>query len=194
MLLSIIVPCFNEQETVPIFYRAVEAAAPGLDTEIEYLFVDDGSTDGTLEEIKKLAGQDERVHFVSFSRNFGKEAAIYAGIQNAAGDYLVLMDADLQDPPGLLPQMLEEIRKNGYDCVGTRRVTRKGEPPIRSFFCQDVLPADQQIVEDGDRGWGEGLSDDDPSGRGRGSFHRRMQSIFQRHFWVGRFSEKMDRV
>ncbi|MCD7882921.1 MAG: glycosyltransferase family 2 protein [Lachnospiraceae bacterium] len=136
MLLSIIVPCYNEQETVPIFYRTVNEIAPQLGVDLEFLFIDDGSQDQTLAEIKKLSEKDERVNYVSFSRNFGKEAAIYAGLQNAVGDYLVLMDADLQDPPFLLPQMLREIRENGYDCVATRRVTRKGEPPIRSFFAR----------------------------------------------------------
>ncbi|MCD7957382.1 MAG: glycosyltransferase family 2 protein [Lachnospiraceae bacterium] len=135
-LLSVIIPCYNEQETVPIFYRAISEIAPELNVELELLFIDDGSRDRTLDEIKKLSEKDERVNYVSFSRNFGKEAAIYAGLQSATGDYLVLMDADLQDPPSLLPQMLHEIQDNGYDCVATRRVTRKGEPPIRSFFAR----------------------------------------------------------
>lgn len=135
-LLSVVVPVLNEQDTVPVFYQTVEKYASELDVNIEYLFVDDGSTDDTLNIIKILANQDNRVHYVSFSRNFGKEAALYAGLQNCSGDYAVLMDADLQDPPELLPQMLREIRENGYDCVGTRRVTRKGEPPIRSFFAR----------------------------------------------------------
>lgn len=135
-LLSIIVPVLNEQETVNAFYETVEKIIPKLDVDIEYLFVDDGSTDNTLSIIKELSEKDERVHYVSFSRNFGKEAGLYAGLQNAAGDYVVLMDVDLQDPPELLPEMLHEIRDNGYDCVGTRRVDRKGEPPIRSFFAR----------------------------------------------------------
>ncbi|MCD8014366.1 MAG: glycosyltransferase family 2 protein [Lachnospiraceae bacterium] len=136
MLLSVIVPCYNEQESIPYFYSAVNEIAPQLKAEIEFLFVDDGSADDTLKVIKELTRKDERVHYVSFSRNFGKEAAIYAGLENAAGDYLVLMDADLQDPPTLLPQMLSYIWEDRYDCVGTRRVTRKGEPPIRSFFAR----------------------------------------------------------
>lgn len=133
-LLSVVVPVYNEQDTVAIFYQTVEKYVPQLNVDIEYLFVDDGSKDNTLNIIKELAEQDERVHYVSFSRNFGKEAALYAGLQNSSGCYIVLMDVDLQDPPELLPQMLKEISKNGYDCIGTRRVTRKGEPPIRSFF------------------------------------------------------------
>lgn len=134
--LSIIVPVLNEQDTIPIFYEIVEKQVPQLNAEIEYLFVDDGSKDNTLSIIKALAEHDKRVHYVSFSRNFGKEAALYAGLQNSSGDYVVLMDVDLQDPPELLPLMLEEIQENEYDCVGTRRVTRKGEPPIRSFFAR----------------------------------------------------------
>ncbi len=134
--LSVVVPCYNEQDTVEIFYDAVKAYTEELTVCIEFLFVDDGSKDQTLNIIKRLAEKDKRVHYVSFSRNFGKEAAIYAGIQNCSGDYIVLMDVDLQDPPELLPQMLKEIRENGYDCVGTRRVTRKGEPPIRSLFAR----------------------------------------------------------
>ncbi len=135
-LLSIVVPVLNEQEAIPILYEEIEKLTPKLDVNIEYLFVDDGSTDNTLQVIKGLANQNKSVHYVSFSRNFGKEAALYAGLQHAAGDYIVLMDVDLQDPPSLLPQMLEEIQENGYDCVGTRRVTRKGEPPVRSFFAK----------------------------------------------------------
>ncbi len=134
--LSVVVPVYNEQDTVAIFYQTIEQYVPQLSVDVEYLFVDDGSEDQTLSIIKGLAEWDERVHYVSFSRNFGKEAALYAGLQNCSGDYVVLMDVDLQDPPELLPHMLAEIRGNGYDCVGTRRVTRKGEPPIRSFFAR----------------------------------------------------------
>ncbi len=135
-LLSVIVPVYNEQDTIAIFYQTVEKYVPQFNVAIEYLFIDDGSKDNTLNIIKELAEQDKRVHYVSFSRNFGKEAALYAGLQNSSGDYIVLMDVDLQDPPELLPQMLKEIQENGYDCIGTRRVTRKGEPPIRSFFAR----------------------------------------------------------
>ncbi len=135
-ILSIIVPVYNEEDTVVIFYDTVKKCTAQLKEDIEFLFVDDGSTDNTLSIIKDLAELDKRVHYVSFSRNFGKEAALYAGLQNSSGSYLVLMDVDLQDPPELLPQMLKEIKENGYDCVGTRRVTRKGEPPIRSCFAR----------------------------------------------------------
>ena len=135
--LTMVVPAYNEEEALPIFYAEasrVEKELPGV--EIEYLFIDDGSSDGTLEVLRDLHKKDARVRYVSFSRNFGKEAAIYAGLQNARGDYVALLDADLQDPPALLPEMLRVIEEEGYDCVGSRRVTRKGEPPIRSFFAR----------------------------------------------------------
>lgn len=135
--LTMVVPAYNEEEALPIFYAEalrVEKELPGV--EIKYLFIDDGSSDGTLEVLRDLHKKDARVRYVSFSRNFGKEAAIYAGLQNATGDYVAILDADLQDPPSLLPEMLQAIEEEGYDCVGSRRVTRKGEPPIRSFFAR----------------------------------------------------------
>ena len=137
--LTVVVPAYNEEEAVPSFYRELMRIYEGSLKEkldIEVLFIDDGSGDNTLSEIRKMNENDDRVHYVSFSRNFGKEAAIYAGMENAAGDYVVIMDADLQDPPALLPQMYEAIASGAYDCVGSRRVSRKGEPPIRSFFAR----------------------------------------------------------
>lgn len=137
-LLSIIVPCYNEEESVPLFYQEAikqETFFHEKDVELELIFVDDGSKDKTVEEVKKLREKDERIHLVSFSRNFGKEAAIIAGLEKAKGDFTVLMDADLQDPPALLPEMYGYIEQ-GYDSVATRRVDRKGEPPIRSFFAR----------------------------------------------------------
>ncbi|MDD6811897.1 MAG: glycosyltransferase family 2 protein [Lachnospiraceae bacterium] len=137
-LLSIIVPCYNEEENVADFYREVlknNAFFQEKELELEFLYIDDGSKDGTAAEVKKLRDGDERVHLVSFSRNFGKEAAIYAGLQKAKGDFAVMMDVDLQDPPALLPEMYSYIEQ-GYDSVATRRVTRKGEPVIRSFFAR----------------------------------------------------------
>lgn len=136
--LSIIVPCYNEEESVPLFYAETikqEAFFHEKGVELEFIFVNDGSRDKTVEVVKSLREKDERVHLVSFSRNFGKEAAIYAGFQKAKGDFVVLMDADLQDPPALLPEMYGHI-ESGYDSVATRRVNRKGEPPIRSFFAR----------------------------------------------------------
>ena len=133
---SVIVPCYNEEEAAPIFYREFFRRTAEMDCQWELWFVDDGSTDGTLAELRALRSQDERVHFISFSRNFGKESAMYAGLEAATGDYVAIMDVDLQDPPELLPGMLTSIQEEGYDCVATRRVTRKGEPPIRSFFAR----------------------------------------------------------
>ncbi|MCM1540449.1 MAG: glycosyltransferase family 2 protein [Blautia sp.] len=137
-LLSVIVPCYNEEENIKLFYTELIKNDPFFEKEgieLELLYVDDGSRDGTVKEVKKLIERDQRVHLVSFSRNFGKEAAMYAGLENAAGDHVVLMDVDLQDPPSLLPEMLSYI-KEGYDSVATRRVNRKGEPPVRSFFAR----------------------------------------------------------
>ena len=135
--ISIIVPCYNEQEAIPIFYEAITRTAAELtQARLEVLFVNDGSKDESLSEMKKLAEQDDRIKYVSFSRNFGKEAAMYAGLSYADGDYVAIMDVDLQDPPALLPKMYQIITTEDYDCVATRRVTRKGEPPIRSFFAR----------------------------------------------------------
>lgn len=136
-LLSIVVPCYNEEPALQPFYKAVNAVSREMAAlDFEFVFVDDGSRDGTLREIEKLRAQDERVKFVSFSRNFGKEAALLAGLDYASGDYVATMDADLQDPPALLPAMYDAIKTGEYDCVGTRRVNRAGEPPIRSFFAR----------------------------------------------------------
>ena len=136
--LSLIVPCYNEEESVPLFYAEMkkqEEFFHSKDVEFEFIFVNDGSKDRTVEVVRELHEQDERVHMVSFSRNFGKESAILAGLEKATGDFTVLMDADLQDPPAILPEMYQYIEE-GYDSVATRRVDRKGEPPIRSFFAR----------------------------------------------------------
>lgn len=138
-LLSVIVPCFNEQDNIADFYNELmlnESYFRERDVEMEIFFINDGSGDATPERVRELAGRDSRVHMISFSRNFGKEAAIYAGLSRSKGDYTVIMDCDLQDPPSLLPQMYELIEKEGYDSVATRRVSRKGEPLIRSFFAR----------------------------------------------------------
>ncbi len=137
-LLSVIVPCYNEEESVALFYSELMKNDPFFhenEIEVELLYVDDGSRDGTVAEVKKLREQDERVHLISFSRNFGKEAAMYAGLEQSKGDYVVMMDVDLQDPPALLPEMFGYL-KEGYDSVATRRVSRKGEPVIRSMFAR----------------------------------------------------------
>ena len=135
--ITVVVPCYNEEAALGAFYREITAVAKEMsEVDFEFLFINDGSKDRTLETIKRFAQQDERVKYVSFSRNFGKEAGIYAGLESASGDYVVVMDADLQDPPALLPEMYRYIKEEGYDCVGSRRVDRKGEPPIRSFFAR----------------------------------------------------------
>lgn len=137
-LLSVIVPCYNEEESVALFYEELTKNDPFFsekEIELELLYIDDGSKDGTVREVKKLREKDKRVHLISFSRNFGKEAAMYAGLEKSQGDYAVMMDVDLQDPPSLLPEMFAALEE-GYDSVATRRVNRKGEPPIRSFFAR----------------------------------------------------------
>lgn len=135
--ISVIVSCYNEEESIPLFYKEMKKVMKQMDKiKFELIFVNDGSKDNTLKVIKELAKKDKDVRFVSFSRNFGKEAAMYAGLEYSTGDYVTLMDADLQDPPALLPEMYRIIKEEGYDCVGTRRVSRKGEPPIRSFFAR----------------------------------------------------------
>ena len=126
--ISVIVPCYNEEEALPYFYDEIITIASQMNAfEFEFIFVNDGSKDKTLKLSKELARKDDRVKYVSFSRNFGKEAAIYAGLENSTGDYCVLMDADLQDPPALLPEMMAAIQEEGYDSAATRRVTRKGD-------------------------------------------------------------------
>ncbi|HHT37790.1 MAG TPA: glycosyltransferase family 2 protein [Mollicutes bacterium] len=135
--ISIIVPCYNEEESLPLFYNEIIGIAESMNkVDFEFLFVNDGSKDDTLEIMRSLSKKDKRVRYISFSRNFGKEAAMYAGLENAKGDYIAVMDADLQDPPTLLPVMYKDIKENDYDCVATRRVSRIGEPKIRSFFAR----------------------------------------------------------
>ena len=135
--ISIIVPCFNEEQAIPIFYREIEKVSSEMsDAEFEYIFVNDGSKDKTEQVIRGLAERDEKVKYISFSRNFGKESAMYAGMKSASGDYVVIMDVDLQDPPALIPKMYEAVRGGAYDCAATRRVNRKGEARIRSFFAR----------------------------------------------------------
>ncbi len=136
-VLSVVVPCYNEEAVLGVFYSEIQKIAAQMDQlEFEFLFVDDGSKDNTLSILKEMQRTDRRVKYISFSRNFGKEAGIYAGLENATGDYVAIMDADLQDPPALLPEMYRSIVEEGYDCVATKRSTRAGEPPIRSFFAR----------------------------------------------------------
>lgn len=135
-MISIIVPCYNEEEAIPIFHREVSRVLSELDIGYELLFINDGSKDQTLSILRELAQADSHVVYISFSRNFGKEAAMYAGFCNVRGDYVAVMDADMQDPPSLLPQMIAILQSEAYDSVATRRANREGEPPIRSWFAR----------------------------------------------------------
>lgn len=136
-LISIIVPCYNEEKALPYYYEKMKEIMQQMEyVDFEIILVNDGSSDKTLQEMKKIAEIDSRIKYVALSRNFGKESAMYAGFEYSQGDYIGVMDADLQDPPELLEEMYKEIKENDYDCVATRRTTRKGEPPIRSFFAK----------------------------------------------------------
>ena len=148
MKISLIIPCYNEEAALPFIYKELVLVSSQLkDYEFEYLFVNDGSSDRTLSILKELATSDPRVNYYSFSRNFGKEAAMFAGFCNAGGDYVAVMDADLQDPPSLLPQMLEILQTGEYDSVATRRVSRDGEPKIRSFFARSFYKIINKISD-----------------------------------------------
>lgn len=136
MKISLIIPCYNEQETINLFYNETINVLKSMECTYELVFVNDGSTDNTLEHMRSLAKTDSNVHYLSFSRNFGKEAAMYAGFCNVHGDYVAVIDADLQDPPALLPKMVELLNSGEYDSIATKRVNREGEPPIRSWFAR----------------------------------------------------------
>ena len=136
MMLSIVVPCYNEQESLPVFYREMSKVAGSMKCDYELLLIDDGSQDCTINLMRQYARQDDHIIYISFSRNFGKEAALYAGLCNAHGDYVAVMDVDMQDPPRLLPEMYDFLQSGDYDCVATRRTSRKGEPRVRSFFAR----------------------------------------------------------
>ena len=148
MLISLIIPCFNEEQVLPIFYKEICRVADELRTyEFEFLFVNDGSSDNTLQVICDFAQNDNRVKYISFSSNFGKEAAMYAGFCNCDGDYAAVMDADMQDPPSLLPEMLKILESGEFDSVATRRVSREGEPPLRSFFARQFYSIMKKISD-----------------------------------------------
>ena len=155
MLLSLIVPCYNEQEALPLFYKEASKVLSNMRCDHEFLFINDGSRDGTLEIMKKLAAEDPHVFYYSFSRNFGKESAMYAGLCNARGDYVAVMDADMQDPPSLLPEMVRILETEEYDSVATRRTDRTGEPPVRSWFSKRFysLPYENVARVAGERKW-----------------------------------------
>ena len=148
MTLSVVVPCFNEEESIPLFYEEMERVRISMGEEFEYIFINDGSSDKTLDVLRELNLLNPYAHYLSFSRNFGKEAALYAGLQHATGDYVTVMDVDLQDPPELLIEMKQKLdQQPNLDCIGTRRVTRDGEPPIRSFFARMFYKLINQISQ-----------------------------------------------
>lgn len=147
MLLTIITPCYNEEEAVNYFYDEVIKALKKIDLDYEILFVNDGSKDKTLEKCLELKKRNDKIKIINFSRNFGKEAAMLAGLRESKGDYVVIMDTDLQDPPSLLPEMLEYVQSGEYDSVATYRVSRKGEPPIRSFFARMFYKLINKMVD-----------------------------------------------
>ncbi|MFW7431977.1 glycosyltransferase family 2 protein [Vagococcus carniphilus] len=147
-LISIIIPCFNEEQAIQHFVEEMSKVEKQFETtKFEYIFINDGSKDNTLAVLKELPKKDEKYHYLSFSRNFGKEAALYAGLQHSTGDYVTVMDVDLQDPPSLLPKMYQLITEEKYDCIGTRRVSRKGEPKIRSFFARQFYRVINRISD-----------------------------------------------
>ena len=148
MTISVVVPCFNEEESIPLFYEEMGRVRISMREEFEYIFINDGSSDKTLDVLRELNLLNPCTHYLSFSRNFGKEAALYAGLQHATGDYVTVMDVDLQDPPELLIEMRQKLdQQSNLDCVGTRRVTRDGEPPIRSFFARMFYKLINQISQ-----------------------------------------------
>lgn len=144
-LLSIVVPCFNEEESVEIFFKEIQKVL--ADQNYEIIYINDGSSDNTLKEIKKLANENSNIKYISFSRNFGKESAIYAGLKNASGDLVCLIDVDLQHPPSLIPEMIETVSNEDYDVVAARRISRKGEPAIKSFFSHSFYKIFNRISE-----------------------------------------------
>ncbi len=151
-LITVVVPCFNEQEVLPLFHEEILRVSDGMteahpQLEFEFLFINDGSRDGTLDILRKYSAEDSRFRYVSFSRNFGKEAAMLAGMEHSKGDYVVIMDADLQHPPKLMPQMYEYVSSGEYDCAATRRVSRKGEPKLLSFFSRSFYKVINKISQ-----------------------------------------------
>jgi glycosyltransferase involved in cell wall biosynthesis len=145
--LSLVIPCFNEEEAIPLFYENVIETFSNENLSVEFIFVDDGSKDNTSEVLRQLNNKDNRLHFISFSRNFGKESAILAGLKASQGEYIAVLDADGQDPPSLIPEMLEAVMSGEYDCAGTRRLTRAGEPFIRSFFARRFYALMRKITD-----------------------------------------------
>lgn len=186
MLISLIIPCYNEQEALPLFYKEASKVLSNMRCDHEFLFINDGSRDGTLEIMKKLAAEDPHVFYYSFSRNFGKESAMYAGLCNARGDYVAVMDADMQDPPSLLPEMVRILETGEYDSVATRRADRAGEPPVRSWFARRFYSLINRIsdadIVDGARDFRLMTRDMKDAVLAMGEYNRFSKGIFG---WVG---------
>ena len=186
MLISLIIPCYNEQEALPLFYKEASKVLSNMRCDHEFLFINDGSRDGTLEIMKKLAAEDPHVFYYSFSRNFGKESAMYAGLCNARGDYVAVMDADMQDPPSLLPEMVRILETGEYDSVATRRTNRAGEPPVRSWFARRFYSLINRIsdadIVDGARDFRLMTRDMKDAVLAMGEYNRFSKGIFG---WVG---------
>lgn len=185
-LLTIITPCYNEEETVSYFYDEVKKALGSIELDYEIIFVNDGSKDKTIEKCLELKKKDQKIKIINFSRNFGKEAAMLAGLKESKGDYVVIMDTDLQDPPSLLPQMLEYIKSGEYDSVATYRVSRKGEPVIRSFFARMFYRLINKMIDveivDGARDYRLMTREMVNAVLELGEYHRFSKGIFA---WVG---------
>ena len=186
MLLSLIVPCYNEQDALPLFYRETISVLKNMDCDYELILINDGSKDKTLSVMKELAASDPCVFYYSFSRNFGKEAAMYAGFYNARGNYVAVMDADLQDPPSLLPEMVRILESGEYDSVATRRADRAGEPPVRSWFARRFYSLINRIsdadIVDGARDFRLMTRDMKEAILSMGEYNRFSKGIFG---WVG---------
>ena len=185
-LISIIVPCYNEEAALPFFYKKITEIAEQITADFEFIFVNDGSRDKTLHFLKSMAKIDERVKYISFSRNFGKEAAFYAGLESSGGDYVAVMDADLQDPPEFLIDMYSSLKNEDYDCVAARRTTREGEPKIRSFFARMFYKIINKIskteITDGARDFRMMTRQMTDAILQMGEYHRFSKGIFG---WVG---------
>lgn len=198
-LVSIVVPCYNEQEVLPMFYEEITKVTGQMSKDypeltFEYLFIDDGSKDKTLEIFRSLADKDKRVRYISFSRNFGKESGMYAGLKNAKGDYIVVMDADLQHPPSFLPQMYSYVRNGEFDCATTRRVSRKGESKVRSWFARKFYKIMNKDLSDRDCRRSAGLPLYVKTNGRRYSRYERIQPLFKGNFQLGRIQNKIHRI
>ena len=189
---SLIIPCYNEEQALPIFAGELDKVRQELrQYDFEVLMVNDGSSDKTLETMKKISEEYDYFKYLSFSRNFGKEAAMYAGFCNADGDYVAVMDADMQDPPSLLPEMLGILEQGEYDSVATRRVTRKGEPPIRSWFARMFYKIINKNIRLRCRGWRQGFQAYEGRDEGCHRVDVRVQQILQGNIWLDRVQDKM---